>query len=370
MTKKPGLIDRTLVHGDILFAAHRDRCRYIGLSTRDQLLWLESNRGKWRRIQDVQEETAPLAPRVESENNVGAAPAGPNCETSSCDIRKDDDDEDEDDVALVDTLPKDCSPPYQATSLPTPVKVNVTNRSTKAEPLPHAQAAASEAKGPQTKPGRSGGCQLKKQKPPAEISNAGRKLSPERMRIVLDSLRKYPILSDAARKAGVHRKTLEYWMKCSAAGQDQYDVEWRGETWKFHEHCEAAMHEADDKVVGALIARATGYDEIVTYRGRVIYQMDEFLLELGYQGRDAYLKDKNGNPVPQTIRKVDTKAGRWVLERLRPEVWGKNRKIDVPHQGGVLVVGATTKKLKNGSAASIRARKWKSAARMIRKTKA
>jgi hypothetical protein len=116
--------------------------------------------------------------------------------------------------------------------------------------------------------------------------------------------------------------------------------------------------------------RANGYDKIVTYRGRVIYKMDEFLLDLGYQGHDAYLRDKNGNPVPHTFRKVDTKAALWVLERKRPEVWGKNRKIDIPHQGGgVLVVGATTEKLKNSSAASIKARKWKSGLRMIQKAK-
>ena len=94
--------------------------------------------------------------------------------------------------------------------------------------------------------------------------------------------------------------------------------------------------------------------------------MDEFLLDLGYQGRDAYLRDKNGNPVPQTIRKWDMKAALWVLERFRPEVWGKNRKIDVPHQGGgVLVIGEVTKQLENSSAASIKARKWKSGLRMI-----
>ena len=57
--------------------------------------------------------------------------------------------DDEDDVALVDTLPGDCSPPYQPTSLPTPVKTNVPNGSTKAEPPP-AKAAMSEAKGPKT----------------------------------------------------------------------------------------------------------------------------------------------------------------------------------------------------------------------------
>ena len=261
------------------------------------------------------------------------------------------------------------------------MKADFANGSTKAELLPPAKATMSEAEEAKTertpvgamghKRGRSGGRQLKKQKPPAGNSKASPKLSPERMRLVLDSLAEYPIQGRAAMKAGIYRKTLDYWLKRSAAGEDQYDVEWRGETAKFHQHFEAAMHEADDKIVGALMERAMGYDKIVTYRGRVIYEMDEFLLDLGYQGRDAYLRDKNGNPVPQTIRKPDTKAALWVLERLRPEVWGKNRKIDVPHPGGgVLVVGDPTKKQRETiSAASIKARKWKSGLRMIQKAK-
>lgn len=80
-----------------------------------------------------------------------------------------------------------------------------------------------ETKGPKTeatplgvvgrKQGRGGGRQIKKQKLPADVSKVSRKLSPERMRIVLDSLREYPVLSHAAGKAGIQRKTLEYWMK-------------------------------------------------------------------------------------------------------------------------------------------------------------
>jgi hypothetical protein len=179
MTQKPGLIDRTLVLGDLLFATHRDRCCYIGLSARNQLLWQESNGGKWQRIQDVQKEAAPLAPPVDTETKVAAAPAGPNGQTSPRHVQKDGDDKD--DVALADTLLGDCSRPCEPTSLPTPVKENA-----------------------------------KKQKPPTGISRSTPKLSPELMRIVLNSLRKYPVLWHAASKAGIHRKALEYWIRCSA----------------------------------------------------------------------------------------------------------------------------------------------------------
>jgi hypothetical protein len=371
-------INEGLIFDGRLFVTYHARAQYIGTVTARRPQWLKDNPNKWISLRDIQEQGGQLGPAVESETNVGAAPAGPNNQPSSRDVRKDDDKEDG--VALVDTSGGDRSPPCEPISLPTPVKADFANGSTKAELLPPAKAAMSEAEEPKTettpvgamghKRGRSGGRQLKTQKLSAGISEAGRKLSPATMRLILDSLTEYSILSHAAEKAGIHRHTLKYWLKHSAAGEDGYDVEWRGETAKFHQHFEAAMHEADEKVVGALTERAMGYDKIVTYRGRVIYEMDEFLLDLGYQGRDAYLRDKNGNPVPQTIRKAGTKAALWVLERLRPEVWGKNRKIDVPHPGGgVLVVGDVTKQLENSSAASIKARKWKSGLRMIQKAK-
>jgi hypothetical protein len=51
--------------------------------------------------------------------------------------------------------------------------------------------------------------------------------------------------------------------------------------------------------------------------------------------------------------------------------WGKHRKVDVPHHCAVLVIGGTdSDKPKNSSAASLKARKWKAAMRMIRETKA
>ena len=248
LSREPVVIDQSLVVGEFLFVTHRDRCLYIGTSTSDRPHWLEANPGKWRRIDDVQQEAAPLAPPAESEIKVGAAPAGPNDQTASHDVRKDGDDES--DVTLVDTPVGDASPPYQPTPLPVPGPA-IIKGTTKAEPLPPAKAAMRETKGPKTeatplaamgrKRGRSGGRQQKKQKPPAEFSKAGRKLSPERMRcmrIVLDSLRECPILWHAASKAAIHRKTLEYWIKHSTAGDDGYDIEWQGEILRFHEHCQ------------------------------------------------------------------------------------------------------------------------------------
>jgi hypothetical protein len=35
--------------------------------------------------------------------------------------------------------------------------------------------------------------------------------------------------------------------------------------------------------------------------GGVVYKNDEFLLSLGYEGPDAYLKDENGIPVLESL---------------------------------------------------------------------
>jgi hypothetical protein len=104
--------------------------------------------------------------------------------------------------------------------------------------------------------------------------------------------------------------------------------------------------------------------------GGVIYKTDEFLVDLGYEGPDAYLSDENGNPVLETVRKANPKMLLFLLEWHRHDKWGKHRKIDVPHEGGVLVVGATTQKLENSSvAASSKAREWKSLSRRIQEGK-
>ncbi len=247
---------------------------------------------------------------------------------------------------------KNETPSHELTSPPTPLTTTVENGTAKAELLPPAKAATSEAEGPKTEttpPGamgskrsRSGDRQLKKQKLPAEISELGRKRSPERMRIFLDSLAEDAVLIHATNKACLHRKTPEYWLKGSAAGHDGYDVEWRGVTMKFHEHYISAMDEGGD-LEEVAVRMATGYDEILTYKGRVSYKIDLVLWSLGRRGPDAYLKDENGDPVPETVRKFDPKMIRWLLARRFPDKYGERPKTDVTHKTGVLVVGVPSK---------------------------
>jgi hypothetical protein len=113
-----------------------------------------------------------------------------------------------------------------------------------------------------------------------------------------------------------------------------------------------------------------GYDKVLTYRGRVMYKIDQGLVGLGCQGRDADLRDENGDPVPETVHKQDMKAMWFWLAWHRPEKYGRHRKVKAPREGGVLVIGGdVTKKPEYNTAASVRARKWKAGSRMIEDAK-
>src|SRR6266566_2014351 len=293
------VFDRTRVADGLLFAIHRDRCCYLGQTRREKPQWFKDNLGKWRSLADVEPEVARLPLPVENKTNLVAGPAEPNGQTSFHDVRTEDGKED---ITLVDTPAKGCSLRYQPTSLSLPVPAVVEKGTTKPEPPRRADAATRETKGAKTeatplgtkgrKQGRGGGRHLKKQELPADVSKAGRKLSPERMRIVLDSLREYPVLSHAAGKAGIHRKTPEYWMRCSEAGNEGYDIEWQGEIWRFHEHCQTAIDEAHDKILLAALKIAG------------VYKNDEFPLSLGCEAPDASRKDEYGTPIPVNARKV------------------------------------------------------------------
>ena len=153
------VFDRTRTADGLLFATGGERCRYLGKSSREKPGWLKQNEGRYRRIEDVLRDDAPRMPSVEAEINLGAGPAEPADLSSSAEVRNDGDDKD--DVALADALPGDCSAPCEPTSLPTPVKENA-----------------------------------EKQKPSAGISKSTPKLSPELMRLVLDTLEEnsHPIL--------------------------------------------------------------------------------------------------------------------------------------------------------------------------------
>ena len=316
----------TIVEGrvceGILFATPRDRGLYIGTLIRNRPQWLKENAGRWRYIKDIQREAASLAPSAGTEVNVVAAASGPNSQTSSHDIRKDSGEKS--DVISVDISADDSSPSCQPESV-SPDHVPSGSIQTELPPL---ETGRKQGRG---RVGR----QRKKRRLSAKALKARRK----GMLVVLEYLPESPVLSDAARKAGVHRKKLEYWIKRSKAGDDGYDFECDGLMWRFHELVDFAIEEANDKVDEAAWKLAMG---------------------------ELYKKE-DGREVPHLyVRRPNGKMIRFLLARKFPEKYGKHPKVDVPQQGGIVLIGAPKKPKKTCAAASIKARQWKALSRRLR----
>ena len=112
------------IYEGYVFAIPQERNRYIVTLVRDRPQWLKKNVGRWRRIEDVQQEAAPLVLPAESEVDLGAEPAEPNGQTSFRGVRDNGD-----------------ASPQDAASAVTLVAATVTNWTTKAEVLSCARAA-------------------------------------------------------------------------------------------------------------------------------------------------------------------------------------------------------------------------------------
>ena len=326
------VFDRARTAEGFLFATHNDRARYLGQWSWEKPNWLKQNEGRYRRIEDVLRDGAPETPSVEAEIN-----------------------------PIPDRRSRSIHPH------PLRFETAAMIKTTSPRPMLCSKTALARAVDVATDIGERN---AEEQKPPAGIAKSTPKLSPEIMRIVLNSLRKCPIRYLAALAAGIHPKTLAYWIRRSEAGDDGYDIRWQGITQRFHEHCESAIDEAHQQLEDEWLRRAIdGYEKVLTHRGRVVYKIDQELAARGFQGPDAYLRDENGKPVPETIHKEDTKAQLHVLKRHRPDTWAKRPKIDAPREGGVLVIADVTKKPKYNTAKSVRARSWKADLRRLREAK-
>jgi hypothetical protein len=334
LTDGKPVIDYTRVADGFQFDTHRLRCQYLGKTTREKPRFLEEHRDQFQRVEDILRESA------QSPDGVGAARTELTCHhTLSPDSRNEGDDH--------HNSLAGCSPPCQPESVPAPVNGNVPSGSTQTELPPSAEAATSEIDESETdttpleetgrKQGRVGR-QRKKRRLSAKALKARRK----DMLAVLEYLPECPVLSDAARKAGIHRKKLEYWIKRSKAGDDGYDFECEGLMWRFHKLVDFAIEEANDKVDVAAWKLAMG---------------------------ELYKKE-DGREVPHLyVRRPNGKMIRFLLARKFPEKYGKHPKVDVPQQGGIVLIGAPKKPKKTCAPASVKARQWKALSRRVREAK-
>jgi hypothetical protein len=170
----------------------------------------------------------------------------------------------------------------------------------------------------------------------------GRKSSPERMTKLLDQLMKFPQVNRACAMVGISYCALKYWLVKSEKGRpgDGFDITYGEETKRFHEHYSDVRDAAVQAVEDAFMDRAMrGYYETLSDKGRVIYQIDPSLANLGLTGPDAYLLDDDGRPIPERIQHQDPEVMLSVLKAWRRDRYGAKDTLDVNVKGGVMVVG-------------------------------
>lgn len=166
---------------------------------------------------------------------------------------------------------------------------------------------------------------------------------------ILDAIARFPNLCHACAMHGIVYQTWRYWIIKSKNGRpgDGFDLDYAGRVDRLHVHYDECRDESVQRVEDGYLRRAIGFKETLHHHGRVQYKMDEDLLRLGFEGYEAYLRDENGQPVPESIDMQEPDTMLNVLKHFRPERWTTNVNVDVTHRGGVLVVGVrkTTEEL-------------------------
>jgi hypothetical protein len=180
----------------------------------------------------------------------------------------------------------------------------------------------------------------------AQIGLVMRKYAPERLRLVIKLARELPVEDVIAYEAGMSKSALRYALMGSREGHpgDPFDIKLEdGTTERFHILFEDAVEAGIGKIEQAAWELATGKAKrVLEYQGKVTYKQDRRLVALGHPEDGTYILDENGDRIPETIPIIDPEMIRWLLERRKPEIYGKQatRAPKEPQrQGGVLVVG-------------------------------
>ena len=174
-----------------------------------------------------------------------------------------------------------------------------------------------------------------------------RKYAPERLQAILKFVAEMPVIAEVCRRVAISRSSLIYYLAKSEKGKvgDGFDVvtgeDEHGNPIKerFHIAWGHALEDGIDKVERAAHKLAVGQPKPLTNKYGVIYKFDQNKLDLGLEGMEAYLRDENGAPIPQTIIEQDPDMMRFILKTRRRKVYGDHTSVDMVHSGGVLVVG-------------------------------
>jgi transposase-like protein len=158
-----------------------------------------------------------------------------------------------------------------------------------------------------------------------------------------------PVVREICRQVGIGRSTLDYWLSKSERGQvgDGFDIptgetdeDGKPVTERFHKQLQHALMNGVEKVEVAAFEIATdGRAEPLVHKGRLQYQIDQDLVDLGFSLSECYVRGPNGKPLPESIFKQDPEMMRFILQARKPEMYGKRERHDHVVSGGVLVVG-------------------------------
>lgn len=194
---------------------------------------------------------------------------------------------------------------------------------------------------------RLGGSKLTRTKSVITQAAAGlaqRKYAPQNLKVILKIAKDNPVESQIASQAGMSVTALRYCVALSKSRLEDktFDLPTDdGRVERFHilfeDACETGWLELENYARKA----ATGMlREVLTDRGRVQYKYDPELVGLGFTGEAAYLRDKNNDPVPETVPITDFEMTRFLLKARFPQRYGTRMQVEHEHKGGVLVVSA------------------------------
>jgi hypothetical protein len=131
--------------------------------------------------------------------------------------------------------------------------------------------------------------------------------SPEFFKRFIDVLNEKVSYAATARTLNISQQIIFVWMRQSAEAMRRNDnpSPWRltidDEEQFFHTWCRQAFSNATDQVISNLVVRCRdGITTETRFQGRRVYRVDPALEALGFEGVDAYARDKDGNYIPET----------------------------------------------------------------------
>jgi hypothetical protein len=181
-------------------------------------------------------------------------------------------------------------------------------------------------------------------------------ISHDQWRGFLDRIVKHPNISQSAALCGFTDQS--FFNAIRQSGKEEYRdrlfFEWQGEARWIADHYGEARKQNIVLLEAHLRDLLQRDEEIVIEGGKIQYQMDprwigesdEWMTDFGLDPvRDRYLRDKDGMPIPLTVKKLAIPAHLLIrgAAAMLPRMWGERSEVNVNIGGGVMVIGGKKK---------------------------